>query len=476
MKLLWTSAAWFPSTETQVQSQASGAWQRDVLFCIGNDGCWSAIHAGFARADAKARGAELCDRPAIAPLVNAHSHAFQRAFVGFAERRDAAQDDFWSWRDRMYRVALAIEPPQLKVIARHLYLELLRGGYTHVCEFQYLHHAKNGSAYGDVYAMSVALIEAANDVGIGITLLPVVYERAGFDAPNLRDDQRRFRADATWVLTAQSDLSVYREMYGERHVLIGAALHSLRAVTAASIARIAATANGPIHIHVAEQRAEVDACLEATGMRPIEYLMSQLQKLSPNKYGLKIVHGTHTTKKEIDAIAQLNGALVICPSTEANLGDGITDVAAWLDANVAMTIGSDSHVGRDWRDELRLLEYGQRLKLERRNVLASPERGATSTATRLYAAAIHGSADAAGLNAWGFKVGARADLLLIDHDDPALCGVPLDHLLDAMIFSSPTRPFNDVMVAGEWILRDGKSETSDAIAREFATMMRSLHS
>jgi formimidoylglutamate deiminase len=472
MKHIWTAAAWLPAN---VNDQR-GSWCSNVLFTIDDGGCWSAIDAEVSREDAKARGAEIYDKPAIAPLVNAHSHAFQRAFVSFAERRELAQDDFWSWRDRMYRVALAIEPSQLKVIARHLYRELLRGGYTHVCEFHYLHRAKDGAAYGDVYAMSVALIEAATDVGIGITLLPVVYERAGFDAPSLREDQRRFRADANWVLSAQNDLSVYRELYGERSVVIGAALHSLRAAAPESIARIVDAASGPVHIHVAEQRAEIAACLKATGMRSIEFLAEQLNARSPHKKKVQLVHGTHATYDEITAIARLNGALVICPTTEANLGDGVTDVASWLELGVPMSIGSDSHVCRDWREELRLLEYGQRLKLERRNVLAAPSRGDYSTAARLYDAAVAGSASPAGLDAWGLRVGARADLLLIDTNDPALAGVPQDRLLDAMVFSSGTEPFRDVMVGGEWVVQNGGDETEAADRARFATMMHALHS
>ncbi len=469
MKQLWTSAAWMHEGDR-------GTWKHDVRFTIDDDGRWSAIESGIPREQARERGAEIHDQPAIAPLVNAHSHAFQRAFAGFAERRESAQDDFWSWRDRMYRVALAIEPDQLKVIAKHLYRELLCGGYTHVCEFHYLHRRKDGTPYDDPYAMSVALIEAANEVGIGITLLPVVYERAGFDAPVLRNDQRRFRADANWVLNAQRDLAGYREMYGERNVLIGAALHSLRAATTESISRIVDAASGPIHIHIAEQRAEVDACLLETGMRPIEFLARQLKDRSPNKYGLQFVHGTHSRASEIGAAAQLNWALVICPTTEANLGDGLTDVAAWLDAKVPMTIGSDSHVCRDWREELRLLEYGQRLTRERRNVLAAPERDEPSTAARLYNAALSGSARAAGLDSWGFHVGARADMLLIDTSDPALAGVPTEHLLDAMVFSSPCKPFASVMVSGEWVVQREIDETDTDIKSEFASMMRTLHS
>ncbi len=451
MKTLWVQRAWLPNPRSSAASSApSGTWQADVLFTIDALGHWSNIEHGIARADAQTRGAEILDGTAIAPLVNAHSHAFQRAFAGFAERRESAEDDFWSWRDRMYRVALAISPEQLKAVAKHLYLECLRGGYTHVCEFHYVHHSPSGVPYEDRYAMSVALIEAANEVGIGLTLLPVVYERAGFDQPALRDDQRRFRANAQWVLDAQRELS--RRYAGSHNLIFGAALHSLRAVTADSLTRIAREARGPIHIHVAEQRAEVEACLKATGLRPLEFLLAQLSAVSPAQFGLTIVHGTHSTVSEIEFIARNNWAIAICPTTEANLGDGVTDVSAWLNANVPMSIGSDSHVCRDWREELRLLEYGLRLTRERRNVLAAPERGIASTAERMYAAAIAGSAQPAGLASWGFQVGARADLLLIDRCDPALFNVPTEHFLDAIVFSSPARPFELVMVAGEWIV------------------------
>jgi formimidoylglutamate deiminase len=467
MRSLWISQAWLPEAR-------GGAWRSEVLFSIDAQGCWSNIEYGVARADAEARGAQTIEGEAIAPLVNAHSHAFQRAFVGFAERRASAEDDFWSWRDRMYRVALAINPEQLKAVAKQLYLELLRGGYTHVCEFHYLHHSPSGAPYVDPLMMSVALIEAATEVGIGITLLPVVYERAGFDQPMLRHDQRRFQADAAWVLDAQRALARYTEAYGASRVVIGAALHSLRAASEASIAKILNEASGPIHIHVAEQRAEVDACLKATGLRPIEYLHNQLSVQSPNNKGLKLVHGTHSTTDEIERVVQFNGALVICPTTEANLGDGVTDVGAWLDAGVPLTIGSDSHVCRDWREELRLLEYGQRLTRERRNVLASPARGITSTAERIYGSAVVGSANAAGLDRWGFTVGARADLLLIDRSDSSLVGVPTERLLDAMVFSSPACAFADVMVSGEWILRSGSHAAYQSTRSEFIAAMEAM--
>lgn len=475
MNVFWVAHAWTANDTIHATSNvARGSWRSDVLFTIDERGRWSSIEPSVACAEAQARGAQILEGAAIAPLVNAHSHAFQRAFAGFAERRDSAQDDFWSWRDRMYRIALAMSPQQLKAVAKHLYIELLRGGYTHVCEFHYLHHSPNGAPYDEPFAMSVALIEAANEVGIGITLLPVVYERAGFDQPTLRDDQRRFRADAAWVLNAQRELAGYAEMYGADRLIVGAALHSLRAVSEASIAKIVNEATGPIHIHIAEQRAEVEACLKATSARPIEYLCKQLSTLPPINTGLQLVHGTHSQINEIELVVPLNGALVICPTTEANLGDGVTEVAAWLDAGVSMTIGSDSHVCRDWREELRLLEYGQRLTRERRNVLAAPERGVASTAERMYGAALRGSPRAAGLDQWGFVVGARADLLLIGPSDSSLLGVPVDRLLDAMVFSSPAKPFSEVMVAGEWVLREGLHDAAADSCDEFSAAMRDL--
>ncbi len=446
MRALWVPAAWLPRGD-------GGSWATNVLFSIDEAGYWAKIERDVSSELAKENGAELLDSPAIAPLINSHSHAFQRAFVGHAERREAAEDDFWSWRDQMYGVALTVTPERLKLIAQRLYRELLRGGYTHVCEFHYVHHQPNGEPYADPYAMSRALIEAAEDTGIGLTLLPVVYERSGFDMAALRPDQRRFSANADWVLSAQRELS--REMSTKSlHVAIGAALHSLRAVTPESLATICREATGPIHIHIAEQQAEVDACLKATGMRPVQFLYEQLCSLDGFSKGLVLVHGTHATQAEIALIAKTNSSLSICPTTEANLGDGLALIQHWLEVGVPLSIGSDSHVCRDWREELRLLEYGQRLIQQRRNVLAAPEQGIASTAERLYSAALRGGAHAAGVAKWGFQTGARADLLLLPYRDPALEDVAVEFALDALVFSSPTTPFTRVMVGGRWVTTD----------------------
>lgn len=461
--LLWAPHAWIGTGSTQ-------GWLRDVVLAIDSDGNWSSIESGVPRSVAHQREAEILDAPLIPGLVNAHSHAFQRAFAGMAERRKSAQDDFWTWRDRMYRVALAVSPVQLKAIAKQLYTEMLRGGYTHVCEFHYLHHDLDGSAYRDPLTMTWALVEAADEVGIGLTLLPVLYERAGFSASALRDDQRRFATNAAWVLDASGSVANRAQSSATSPLKAGVAIHSLRAASPASINALVASANGPIHIHVAEQTGEVDECLKTTGMRPVQWLSAHHALDSR----WQLVHATHVTHDEINAVASAGAGAIICPSTEANLGDGTTDVAAWLAAGTALAIGSDSHVTRDWREELRLLEYGQRLQRRQRNVCAAPNDGQSSTAEHLFARINAGGASAAGYATWGIAVGARADAVLVDNEQPALLGVPASRTLDAMVFNSPSEPFADVLVAGRWVVRRGTPTAATGAEFAFRETMRAL--
>jgi len=460
-KLLWSPLAWTGTGSEQ-------RWSRDVLLTIDGNGHWSQVGAGVERELARTRGAELIDGALLPGVIDAHSHAFQRAFAGLAERRESEHDDFWSWRDRMYRVALSVTPDALRAIAAQLYLELLRAGYTQVCEFHYLHHAEDGSEYDDPLLMAWTLADAAEAAGIGLTMLPVLYERAGFVAPALRHDQRRFATDAAWVLAAQQRISE-----GGQHgslVNAGVAIHSLRAATPASIAALAQRAQGPIHIHVAEQMAEVDDCLKTTGLRPVDWLLRH-HRLDSR---WQLVHATHVTADEIADVARTGACALICPTTEANLGDGLTDVAAWLDAGTAIAIGSDSHVTRDWREELRLLEYGQRLQRRARNIAASPSGQQPATAERLFARVTTGAAAAAGQAQWGITPGARADVLVVNRDEPALLGVPSSRLLDALVFSSPGRGFDDVMVAGRWVLRAGAHPDQAAIGAAFGAAMHDL--
>ncbi len=462
-RALWTPQAWLGGDSSQ-------AWAKDVLLEIDSSGHWSRIETGVPREVASQSDASLVDGPLLPGLVNAHSHAFQRAFAGLAERRDNEHDDFWSWRDRMYRVALAISPSQLKAVASQLYLEMLRGGYTHVCEFHYLHHALDGKAYDDPMMMSWMLAEAASDVGIGLTLLPVLYERAGFSAPSLRDDQRRFASNSVWVLDAARRIDDHATRTQGAPLNSGVAIHSLRAATPVSMRALIDAATGPIHIHVAEQTGEVSECIKVTGMRPVQWL-AQHHALDTR---WQLVHATHVTQEEIDAVARAGACAVICPSTEANLGDGTTEMPAWLAAGTTLSIGSDSHVTRDWREELRLLEYGQRLNLRQRNVCASPTDGHASTAERLFARITTGGANATGCASWGLTVGARADAVVANTHQAALLGVPAARTLDAMVFNSPSKRFDDVLVAGRWALRSAVHPVEAAIHANFASAMRAL--
>ncbi len=423
MTTLWAPRAW-----------VGGRWRERVLLVAGNDGLWSDV----APDTPPPAGAEVLAAPVLPGLVDAHSHAFQRAFTGLAERRDSAHDDFWSWRDRMYGVALRITPAQLQDIAALLYTELLAGGYTQVCDFHYLQHAEDGQRYADPAAMGQALAAAAQQAGIGLTLLPVLYERAGFLQPALREDQRRFATTVADVLALQR---------AARGALVnaGVAVHSLRAARPASITALAEASSGPLHIHVAEQTAEVDDCLAATGCRPIEWLARH----APLDARWQLVHATHSTPAEIDAVAASGAGVVICPGTEANLGDGLADLPGWLAAGVPLALGSDSQVTRAWPEELRWLEYGQRLGRRQRNVAAAPGHE-PATAARLFERMRAGGGTAAGFTRWGLETGARADLLLLNTQDAALRGLPASHLLDGLVFAAPAQPFSRVMVAGAW--------------------------
>lgn len=426
-QLLWAPQAW-----------VGGRWRDAVLLGIGRDGCWSDVVPDTP----VPAGAERLPAAVLPALVDAHSHAFQRAFVGLAERREGEHDDFWSWRDRMYGVALRITPAQLRAVAAQLYGELLAGGYTQVCEFHYLQHDEQGHAYDDPATLAWALADAAAEAGIGLTLLPALYERAGFGAEGLRDDQRRFRAGAADVLRLQAAVR------GAARPLLdcGVAVHSLRAARPESLRELAERSGGPLHIHVAEQTAEVDDCLASTGCRPIQWL---LRHAAPDTRW-QLVHATHAEPSEVDGVARCGAGVVLCPGTEANLGDGVPDLPRWLSAGVPLALGSDSQVTRSWPEELRWLEYTQRLQRRQRNVAADPATQPASAA-RLFERMLAGGAAAAGFAAWGLVRGARADLLQIDETDPALCGLPPSHRLDALVFGAPERPFARVMVAGRWV-------------------------
>jgi formimidoylglutamate deiminase len=450
--LFWAPRAWLRS-----------GWHESVLLRADANGHWAEVTPGVPAPP----GAQILAGPALPGMVDAHSHAFQRAFAGLAEHRTGEADTFWSWRDRMYQVALRVTPKQLRAIAAQLYVELLLGGYTQVCEFHYLHRRPDGTDYDDPLSLTWPLVEAAEQAGIGLTVLPAVYERAGFDQPELRDDQRRFRLSAKEAWAAcQAVRAADRPL-----VHAGVAAHSLRAAAPESITELVRQVGddaGPIHIHVAEQTAEVDACRAATGEPPVGWLASQ--GFLDSRWHL--VHATHTTPAELDAVATSGANVVLCPTTEANLGDGLCDLPGLLSRDIPASVGSDSQVGRAWADEVRAMEYAQRLHTRRRNVAADPARGRPSSGERLFDLTVRSGGAAAGFARWGLTVGARADLLVLD--PTAALGVPAANVLDSVVFSGPASPWRDVLVAGRWVVTDHRHPAAEATATAFTNAMRDL--
>jgi formimidoylglutamate deiminase len=452
--LLWAPRAWL-----------GNRWREEVLFRAGSDGRWLEIAPDVAQPP----GSVLLAGPVLPGLVDGHSHAFQRAFAGMAERSAHAREDFWSWRERMYQVALRITPEQQHAIAAQLYMELLCGGYTHVCEFNYLQLDVAGKPYADPLQLSWSLVDAAEQAGIGMTLIPVLYEHAGFNQRPLQDDQRRFASTPESVWSAAQRIA----SAGRPLLQAGVAVHSLRAASAESIhslTRMAEGFGGPLHIHVSEQRGEVEQCVAATGLRPIAWLLRE--QLLERRW--QLVHATHATPAEIEGVARSGAGVVVCPSTEGNLGDGRFELRAWLDAAVPIALGTDSHITRGWREELRWLDYSQRLAQFQRGASAAPDAGWPSAAERLYSGAVAAGAAAAGEARWGFEPGARADLLVVDTRDHCLLGIPPPQLLDALVFSSPGRPWRDVMVAGRWVVQNHVHSQAAVIAQRFEQAMHEL--
>ncbi|OYT93304.1 MAG: formimidoylglutamate deiminase [Burkholderiales bacterium PBB3] len=448
------------------QAWVQGAWATNVLLEVDAQGHWSKVQVNTP-ADQR-QGAQVLSDPILPGVVNAHSHAFQRAIAGLTERRNTAagSDDFWSWRNRMYSAANRISPEQLEVIATQLYAELLASGYTQVCEFQYLHNTIDGTPYADPAEMSLALARAAQRTGIGLTLLPTLYMRSGFAATGLRDDQRRFASTPDSI--ARIVESAKRQTQNDPRINVGVALHSLRAVPPAALNELATYAQGaglPVHIHIAEQTQEVDDCLAHTGQRPIEWLLNH----AAVDARWNLVHATHTTPQELAGIQQSGARIVICPSTEANLGDGVFDLPGYAAVQGAWSIGSDSHVTRSWVEELRLLEYSQRLSQRQRNIAAhhlGQNMTSGSSAAALLQAALHGGVAASGLPLSGIAVGQRADFVTLDRQSPALQGMPDDYVLDALVFSSPSANFTQTFVAGQVVTAPQSSD--------FAGVMQAL--
>jgi len=399
----------------------------------------------------------------IPGLANAHSHAFQRALAGHTERRGpAGRDNFWSWRSRMYALAGQVDAAALEAIATQAYCEMVATGYTSVAEFHYLFHEPGGSGTGDV--MYQALARAARHSGIRMTYVPVLYERAGFAMPEPTAEQRRF------VCTADAFIAHVESVAASGAGRTGIGVHSLRAVTADSLVRVAAVAarDGlPMHLHIAEQRREVDDCMAVLGARPVEWLFDHCEVGED----WCLVHATHMDGEEIARVARSGAVVCLCPSTEANLGDGLFPLQGFLERGGHIAIGSDSHVSINPFEELRWLEYGQRLVTEQRNVAAirRPETGRS-----LFEAALAGGARACGHGAGEITAGAQADFVVLDDDSPMLAGHSTRSLLDALVFSGFSLPVDRVMVGGEWRVVDGRHVAERDARRAYAEVVATL--
>lgn len=379
--------------------------------------------------------------PLVPGMPNLHSHAFQRAFAGLTEHRSpgAAQDSFWSWRELMYRFAGAITPEQLRLIATALYVEMLEAGYTSVCEFHYLHNDLDGQPYADDATLSACLMEAASSAGIGLTLLPVLYQASGFGGQPPGAAQRRFIRSTDQLLRLLERIKPLCDRQGFR---LGLAPHSLRAVPPQALKEALAglsalDATAPVHIHIAEQTGEVEACLAWCGQRPVQWLLDH----APVDGRWCLVHATHMTPEESLQAARSRAVAGICPSTEANLGDGIFDSASWLAGGGSWGVGSDSHACVNAAEELMQFEYSQRLVRRERNVLSAAAQPSVATAMTL--AAVAGGAQASGRlmtgtpGIAGLAVGQRMDAVALDPRHPALAGLPTpDLMLSAHVFAS----------------------------------------
>ncbi len=424
-------------------------WAPDVTLEIAPDGTIVAVAAGTAPGDA-----EIAAGPVLPGMPNLHSHAFQRAMAGSAERRAPLRqgqddgDDFWSWREAMYALAARLEPDELFTIARSVYRAMLAAGYTAVAEFHYLHRDPRGGWYADKAATSRALIEAARDAGIAICLLPALYAHADAGGAALHERQKRFATTPDDVLEIAAALRA--DYANDDDVVVGVCAHSLRAVTPDELRALLAGSprDVPVHLHAAEQTREVDAVRAALGARPVEWVLANHDVDAR----WCLVHATQVDARERDALARSGAVAGLCPTTEANLGDGLFPLAPYLAAGGALGIGSDSNVSLSPVEELRWLEYGQRLALGRR-VVAAVEAGKSCGET-LYAAA-RGGARACGVNAGALEGGRRADLIVLDARTEPLASAPPGELLDRYVFASDRAAPRDVMVRGRWRVRDG---------------------
>jgi formimidoylglutamate deiminase len=442
-----------------------GALRFGASLAVGDDG------RVLAQAPADAAVVPLPRQVLLPGLVNAHSHAFQRVLRGRTEHRGPglARDDFWSWRELMYAAAQALTPDEVYAVSRQAFLEMALAGITAVGEFHYLHHGPDGTPYDDVHELALQVARAAANVGLRLVLLRVAYARAGFGAsPDPR--QRRF-LDPDVEVALERTVELGARLRGQ--ATVGLAPHSVRAVPRGWLEALArGWRGGPLHLHAAEQQAEVDACLAEHRLRPVE-LLDEVGLLRP---GTTLVHGIHLGAGEAARLARGGVAVCACPSTERSLGDGVVPADALAAAGVPLCLGTDSQAHLELLEEARLLEGHLRLARQQRNVLDPGAGTPDSLARWLLGVATEGGAASLGLPVGRLDPGQPADFFTVARDWPALQGLPAPALLAGIVFAAPGAAVREVVVQGRRIVRDGGHAHQEDIGRAFRTVMARITS
>ncbi|MDQ7079131.1 MAG: formimidoylglutamate deiminase [Paracoccaceae bacterium] len=445
------------------QALTRSGWQRNLRIEIANDGQITSLTP-----DSPPQGTRL--RVALPAPANLHSHAFQRAMAGLAEQRSPrGQDSFWSWRALMYRFLGRLDPDDVEAITAYAQLEMLKTGFAAVGEFHYLHHAPGGQHYDNPAEMAGRVMDASRQTGIGLCLLPVLYMQGGCDGREPSPEQRRFLCDFndySRILSATGKDSA--EMPDD--FSIGVAPHSLRAVTSCILDKIPSLSAGrPVHIHIAEQLAEVSEVSAALGARPVQWLLEN----QPVDETWCLVHATHMTGAETRALAASGAVAGLCPITEANLGDGIFPAHPFLAAGGRFGLGSDSNIQIDLAGEMRMLEYSQRLGRQERNVIA---RQGSSCGATLLASACRGGAQALGRNSGAIAVGKLADIVEIDLQHPDFEGLEGDRLIDSWIFARTCTGVRNLWSGGRHVIMDGRHAHEADIANKAGRVFRRMRS
>jgi formimidoylglutamate deiminase len=436
-------------------------WRDDVQVTI-SDGTIAAVTAGVAPQSGDER-----HQLAIPGLASLHSHAFQRGMAGLAEMRGDTADTFWTWRETMYRFALTMTPDDVESVATLLYAEMLERGFTRVGEFHYLHHDHDGTPYANPAEMAARIAQATEATGIALTLLPSFYAHGSFGGAAPHAGQRRFISSVDQF--AELMAAARKAVSSLRGANVGIAPHSLRAVTPDELTAIVPLAEGgPVHIHAAEQTREVEDCVAWSGRRPVEWLLDH----APVDRRWCLIHATHMTMSETIALAASGAVAGLCPLTEASLGDGIFPAREYCEAGGRFGIGTDSNILVGVADELRQLEYGQRLKHRERNVLSHGP--GVSTGRALFDAALAGGTQALAQARGGLEQGARADIVSLDSAHPSLAGRRGDAILDGFVFAAGTDAVDCVWAGGNKVVEGGRHRLRQKARDRFNATIRSL--